>query len=414
MEKIRVLIVDDVVEQREHLKKMLSFEPDFQVIGEARSGQESIDLALKYLPHIVLMDINMPGLDGIAATEAITKRAPRVQVVMMSVQGDRQSLLSSMHAGARDYLFKPFGIEELVSTLRRVYEKAKSTGELKLEAERRATAQPSVAPVKQARLVAVYSPRGGAGCTTLAINLATAMRLVDPGLDVAVVDCDLQFGGVEVALNLRADRSIKDLSDNIDALDAELLESVLKEDTRSGLKAILAPPRPEMAELITARHVRAVLEQMREAFDYVVIDIGSRLQDVELSVLDVADRIILVLVPDVIAVRHARHFLELVDALDYAAGKVWLVMNKSGPQSGINAQTVEGYLKHRVFAEIPLDGHLVPHSVNHGVPYMLAPNVDRLTPVIQQTGMLAQAVLRGFVTEGDVSPGERTAQRVLR
>jgi pilus assembly protein CpaE len=398
MEKIRILIVDDVVDQREHLKKMLSFEPDFQIVGEASSGQESIELALRYLPHIVLMDINMPGLDGIAATEAITKRAPRVQVVMMSVQGDRQSLLSSMHAGARDYLFKPFGIEELVSTLRRVYEKAKSTGELRLEAER-AAARPPVEPVKQARLIAVYSPRGGAGCTTLAINMATAMRLIDPGLDVAVFDCDLQFGSVEVALNLRADRSIKDLSEGIDSLDAEFLTSVLREDTRSGLHVLLAPPQPEMAELITADHVRAVLDQMREAFDYVVIDVGSRLQDVELSVLDVSDRIILVLVPDVVAVRHARHFLELVDAFDYPPEKVWVVMNRSDPESGISAQTVEGYLKQRVFAEIPLDERLVPHSVNHGVPYMLLPNIDRRTPVVQQTGTLARAVLRGFVTE---------------
>jgi pilus assembly protein CpaE len=410
MEKIRVLIVDDVVEQREHLKRMLSFESDFQVIGEASSGQESIEMAIRYVPHIVLMDINMPGLDGIAATEAITKQAPRVQVVMMSVQGDRQSLLSSMHAGARDYLFKPFGIEELVSTLRRVYEKAKSTGELRLEAEQRAAARIAAPSTKQARLIAVYSPRGGAGCTTLAINVATAMRLIDRSLEIVVVDCCLQFGSVEVSLNLHADRSIKDLSDNIEDLGADLIESVLQEDTRSGLKVLLAPPRPEMAELISVEHVRAVVEQMRETADYIIVDLGSRLEDVELSVLDLADRIILVLVPDVLSVRHARHFLELVDVLDYPPEKVWLVMNKSDPQSGITAQTVEGYLKHRVFAEIPSDGRLVQHSVNHGIPYMLAPNVDRRTPLLQQTGLLAQLVLRGFIDDEDGAGSEPAAR----
>jgi pilus assembly protein CpaE len=348
---------------------------------------------------MVLMDINMPGLDGIAATEAICKQAPRVQVVMMSVQADRQSLLNSMHAGARDYLFKPFGIEELVATLRRVYQKAKSTGELVLEAEQQAAARAPTAPARLAKTIALYSPRGGAGCTTLAINLATAMRIIDRGLEVAVVDCDLQFGSVEVAMNLRADRSIKDLSDNIGDLDAEFVASVLQEDSRSGLKVLLAPSQPEMAELITADHVRAILEQMKASFDYIIVDMGSRLQEVELAVLDLADRIILVLVPDVVAVRHARHFLELAEVFEYPPEKLWLVINKADPQSGISAQTVEGYLKHRVLAEIATDERIVRHSVNHGIPYMLTPNVDRRTPVIQQTGILAQLVLRGLLVQ---------------
>ena len=74
--KIRVLIVDDVAEQRENLKKMLYFESDFDVVGTAATGEEAIELSVQHQPNIVLMDINMPGMGGIGAAEAIARQAP--------------------------------------------------------------------------------------------------------------------------------------------------------------------------------------------------------------------------------------------------------------------------------------------------------------------------------------------------
>jgi pilus assembly protein CpaE len=87
-ETIRVLIVDDIPETRENLKKMLYFESDMEIVGTASSGEEAIELSKQVKPHIVLMDINMPGLDGIAASEEITREVPFAQIVMMSVQSE--------------------------------------------------------------------------------------------------------------------------------------------------------------------------------------------------------------------------------------------------------------------------------------------------------------------------------------
>ena len=97
---IRVLIVDDIPETRESLKKMLYFEPDMDVVGTAESGEEGIEMAKQFKPHVVLMDINMPGLDGITASEAITREVPFAQIVMMSVQSEADYLRRSMLAGA--------------------------------------------------------------------------------------------------------------------------------------------------------------------------------------------------------------------------------------------------------------------------------------------------------------------------
>ncbi len=121
MDTIRVLIVDDIPETRDHLTKLLGFEGDMEVVGSAASGAEAIELATQLSPDIVLMDINMPDMDGIAATERLATAAPLCSVIMMSVQGEADYLRRSMLAGAREFLVKPFSSDELNASIRQVY-----------------------------------------------------------------------------------------------------------------------------------------------------------------------------------------------------------------------------------------------------------------------------------------------------
>jgi pilus assembly protein CpaE len=419
-ETIRILIVDDIAEARESLRKMLQFESDIEVVGTARNGQEAIELAGKHRPHVVLMDINMPGLDGISASRQITDQVPYAQIVMMSVQSDTDYMRRSMAAGARDFLSKPFTMDDMISTVRRVYA---MSAHLRVAAPARQPGQPETAapaPRASGRLIAVYSPKGGVGCTTLAINAATAMTQIDKSLAVAVVDCKVQFGDVKIALDMRAGRSILDLVDNIEELDLDLIESAMVRDERSGLRALLAPPRPEQADLVDADHVRAILDRLKTIFDYVIVDMGSKLQHIELAVFDLADRIVLVATPDLPAITSARHFFELIQTLDYSRETVLLVLNKSDSNTGLNARMIENHLKHEVFAEIPIDDRVVLHSVNHGIPYMIAPNIDRRLPLLQKTGALAQQLMQVFETQSrsgrnaeSRTANERPARRAL-
>src|SRR3989337_1599665 len=88
-DKIRVLIVDDIAETRENVRKLLQFETDVEVVGTARTGKEGIQLAQEMNPDVVLMDINIPDVDGITATENIRQKSPHIQVVILSVQSDQ-------------------------------------------------------------------------------------------------------------------------------------------------------------------------------------------------------------------------------------------------------------------------------------------------------------------------------------
>ncbi len=107
MPKIRVMIVDDIAETREQLRKLMSFDADIEVVSMVGSGEEAIKEAPKALPDVVIMDINLPGMDGITATSKLVELVPGAQVIMLSVQGDMDYLRRAMSAGARDFLTKP-------------------------------------------------------------------------------------------------------------------------------------------------------------------------------------------------------------------------------------------------------------------------------------------------------------------
>src|SRR3989304_854454 len=123
-DKIRVLIVDDIPEMRENIRKLLAFEPDIDVVGVAGNGNEAIQSARTYQPNIVLMDVNMPDMDGITAAERIVQAVPIAQVIMVSVQSEADYLRRAMLVGARDFVTKPFSADELISTIRRVHKSA--------------------------------------------------------------------------------------------------------------------------------------------------------------------------------------------------------------------------------------------------------------------------------------------------
>ncbi len=393
-QKIRVLIVDDIPETRENLRKLLFFEPDIEVVGAATSGEESIALAGQLKPDIVLMDINMPGIDGITATEMITQQLPSVQVIMMSVQGETDYLRRSMQAGAREFLVKPFSSEDLVVAIRRTYQLGR-----KRPTKTLSEPGPPVPPSSPGRdgsgasvghILTVFSPKGGTGCSTLAINLAVALAQQKQGNKVALVDASLQFGDIAVLLNLQVSRSIVDLVPHIDELDDELLETVLVKHG-SGVKALLAPPRPELADQVSPTLVEKVLTGLRNLMSYVVVDTSSVVSDITLTALDAADRIVLVTTPDIPSIKDAKLFFEVADALEYPSSKTLLVLNKSDPHSGIRAEDIQASIKHPVAAQLPLDERTATLAANHGVPYVVG-NM-RTTKLAQATVSLAQYVV---------------------
>ncbi|WP_322512916.1 AAA family ATPase, partial [Chloroflexus sp.] len=287
-DKIRVMIVDDVIDTRDQLEKLLFFEKDIEVVAKASNGREAIAFARQYRPQVILMDINMPDMDGIAATEAILTQDPSIQVIIMSVQGETDYIRRAMLAGAREFLIKPISADDLYRSIRNVAKWAAMRPVVAV-AGGAASATGSGQPSVEGQIFAVYSPKGGVGVSSIAANLAIAIRQ-QTNKKVALVDGNVIFGDLSVILNLRADKTIVDVASRIEGLDRDLLNDVMATHPTQ-VKVLLAPPDPQRGELVTADHIRAILEVLRQEYHYVVVDTPASFQDRSLAALDTAQRI---------------------------------------------------------------------------------------------------------------------------
>jgi len=393
-EQIRVLIVDDIPETRDHLSKLLGFEGDIDVVGAASSGAEALRLAADLRPDIVLMDINMPDMDGIATTEQLSRDHPTASIIMMSVQGEADYLRRSMLAGAREFLVKPFSSDELTASIRGVF------GREREKLSRIAAATPSaggggaIAQTESGepgQVIAIFSPKGGVGRTTVAVNLAVAAA-TDLGKKVVLVDGSFQFGDVGVLLNLNPkNKSIADLAPELEQAghEVESIETFVINHS-AGIRVLLAPPSPEMAELIRPEGIRRVIDALRMTHDLVIVDCTSFFNDTTLAILDAADTILTMLSLEITSIKNMRLFLEVADQLGYEGGKVRLVLNRADSALGIKVSDVEHSIGRKVDETIVSDGRSVVYALNRGVPFFLS---NREAQVSQDILRLAKHVV---------------------
>jgi DNA-binding NarL/FixJ family response regulator len=120
MKRIRILIADDHTMVRQGLSQICEAEPDMEVVGQAANGREAVLFARSLQPDIVVMDINMPGQDGVEATREITAENPRIGVIILTMYRQDQYVFEAIKAGARAYLLKDADSEELLRAIRAV------------------------------------------------------------------------------------------------------------------------------------------------------------------------------------------------------------------------------------------------------------------------------------------------------
>ncbi|MDF1515950.1 MAG: response regulator, partial [Anaerolineae bacterium] len=400
-------------ETREQLRKLLSFDPEIDVVAMVASGEEAVAAMPDAFPDVILMDINLPGMDGIAATGKVIEINPAVQVIMLSVQGESDYMRRAMMAGARDYLAKPPGADELLDAIHRAYELYQRMGPVTggAAARRSESAASKPGAALEAKIITVYSPKGGTGCTSLAVNMAIAMQeMLGSDSKVCLVDANLQFGDVAIFMKLQATRSLADLAPHVNDLDSDLFKSILITHS-SGISVLVAPPTPEDAEVFRNEalddsgvntQLKMILEFARHQFDYIIIDTAHQVDNVILTAIDLTDLLLVITRPVIPEIRGARLFMDLLHKLDYGMDKVALVINSvDNKRMGIQPAAIEKAMMPALI-HLPLDERTALRAANLGEPVM---QKNSRTPLGQGYIELAQKI-QGYFTKSDIVKDE--------
>lgn len=359
MDKIKILIADDTEETREVIKKTLILNKvNIEVVGEAENGEAVIRLIPKVKPDVILMDINMPIMNGLEATERITSEYPSVIVIIMSVQAENEYLKKAMFYGAKEYIIKPFSYDTLIDTIKVTYYKHKEIREKFIDSSEH---------IRDTKVLAFFSSKGGVGKSVLALNTAITLSR-EAHKKVLLIDMDLQFGDIAMLVNRYNQKTILDAVDDRQIDSYENIKPYLYR-YNDNFDMLFAPIKPEAAEFISKESIERVIASVKNQYDTIIVDTGINFNDNTLYILDISQKVLLISTMEIVALKNTKLGLKVMDSLGYDKEKVKLVINKFNTSHGINKKEVEEAFKDGIFAAIPDEEKIVAESVNRGVPF---------------------------------------------
>jgi len=369
-DQTRLLIVEDVPQVAQYIRGLLNAQARVKLLDVLSDGGRAVATIKELRPDIVLVDALLQGrVKGPKVVEMIHEAELGVPVIVLTVPQNPVEVdpRGGIH-GVLSMPFSGFDLMTRIASARKDFEEQQA--------------------VETNRVMSIFAPKGGVGKTTIALNLAVALGQL--GQRTVLIDGSLQFGDLRSLLKVPADApSILDLpTDRIAESD---LSDVLWRDP-SGIDILLAPPRIEMAEMLTPRDVDKVLSLLRRVYEAIVIDMSSHLNDINLAFLDASDAIVEIVTYDSTTIHNTVAVADTFRSIGYPASKVRYLVNRADSAGGIDPVDLERALgrvpEHRVVS----DGMLVVQSNNEGVPFVLAnPDAAISKDVVRVAGELLNA-----------------------
>jgi pilus assembly protein CpaE len=328
--------------------KALSSCAGVSLLMTSEDSEQAFTETVRLRPSAVLINLTNSGEPTLKLVERIVRECPATAVICASRDASPDQILRSMRVGARDFLRLPIIDEELATVVTRTAE---------------FTAQhANDEPKKRGRAIAVFSSKGGCGCSLIATNLALLQKR-----PTVLMDLNLQSGDLELLLGVRPKFSLADVVQNRERLDDALLASYLTAHSKD-LSLLAAPIKAESAEDIEPKHIYEVMELLRQRYECVLIDTPHSFDAITISALDHADQILVVLTLEIHAIRSTRRALEIFDRLGYPRKKIRLIVNRWSKNIELDQKQVEEFLGERVVGFIQSDYRAAVNSINLGQP----------------------------------------------
>ncbi len=363
MGKSHILVVDDNPTSTKMMSILLTRE------GYRVTVKNDPFDALKWLhnpvnrPDLMISDLNMPGMNGHELVRR-TKQDPSLAylpIIMLTAQHDMAQKVAGFEAGVDDYLTKPVSSTELLLRIRALLARSKAA----LDVSSRLDGQ----------IFTVFSFRGGVGTSTLAVNLAVALAQLWQ-TKVPLVDLNLQNGHCALMLDVKPKNTIVQLAQkSTDEIDVDLVEELLHPHTTQ-VAVLPAPLTAAEAELIEPELVQQVLPYLRVEYPFTVVDAGSYMNDISLNAFDESTQVFLTVAPELASLKATLDALRISSQLDYAADKIFSVLNNTFIKGALSPEEVESALGHKLTAIIPYGGDAVVKALNSGKPLVAShPNL---------------------------------------
>ena len=302
-------------------------------------------------PDLLLLEGTIEEPDELKILGRITARFPGLGVIMLCSNQSQERSIEAMRVGVREALPAVPSREVLLDAIHRFQQRIMDASTV----------------VKQGKVLAFMPCKGGSGATFLATNLAYALAAQE-NKRVAFIDLNLQLGDASLFLSDDTpESSIADVTRQIHRLDGAFLASSMMQ-ILPNLGILSAPEKPEQATEILPEHIAPLIQVAKKNYDFVILDIGRRMDAVSIQALDKADMIFSVLQQTLPFIRDAKRLIDAFHSLGYGEDKLRLIVNRFDKKSEIRLEDIENTLKMPVFKSIPNSFSVVEESINHGVP----------------------------------------------
>lgn len=354
----KILIVDDDPITLSWLQAIL--EREGYAVRAASHGELALQQIAQDPPDLVVLDLILPDIDGLEVLRRLRQDPARrdLRVVILSVRGRAEDIVAGLRTGADDYVPKRPGADiELISKIRVLLATPREIS--------------GMAGGGGGKIIAFCSAKGGTGTTSVCVNAAYAMTQLVKHADVLLVDMVFPVGTLGSSIGYESSRTIAQLSRQAGTkMDRAIVEKYVSPLQRWGFRVLLGARDPQEATSLEVSQIVPLFNVLRTMHDYILVDFGRTLSRISLPVIQTADCIVLIVTPDISAVKLSRLTLEYFESLGISREQLIVITNRTVGRVWTSKDEIEQQLRLPSAATIPYETEHFTLAINSGVPFM--------------------------------------------